>query len=313
MPQSKLKAFFYSLLPKLLVILIGIGFYLLASYCLEGDLKGLVMGIAGGLISIPLVFISYEIWQKKSQKKLNLSVYEFAERKVQTSISAVHSKLELLIQGAFIYFDKGGILIDDSDIENIWIESYQHEQDIDDDLYDDSLLSFERINVFESLTDARYLKFQLSELTLTEELARLEKLLANAFIMERLEDEQVRAIIFLIETISLLEAFFNNHEYVFCRTSINLHGFSIEEMSEQPSLSVLVFREEPTGEPDMLDVKPSHFTEVSSSPLPAYVVNPDYYGILSDLVFDVIDAINQWKTVSNPIFIDYENAQISVL
>lgn len=313
MPQSKLKAFFYSLLPKLLVILIGIGFYLLASYCLEGDLKGLVMGIASGLISIPLVFISYEIWQKKSQKKLNLSVYEFAERKVQASISAVHSKLELLIQGAFIYFDKGGILIDDSDIENIRIESYQHEHDIDDDLYDDSLLSFERINVFESLTDARYLKFQLSELTLTEELARLEKLLANAFIMERLEDEQVRAIIFLIETISLLEAFFNNHEYVFCRTSINLHGFSIEEMSEQPSLSVLVFREEPTGEPDMLDVKPSHFTEVSSSPLPAYVVNPDYYGILSDLVFDVIDAINQWKSVSNSVFIDYENAQISRL
>lgn len=311
MPQSKLKTFFYSLLPKLLVILIGIGFYLLASYGLQGDLKGLVIGIAGGLIAIPLVFISYEIWQKKSQKKLNLTVYDFAERKVQKSISAVRSKLELLVEGAFAYFEKGSILIDDSDIENIRIEQYQHDED--SGVYDESLLNFERINVFENLTDARYLKFQLSELSLAEELTRLEKLLANAFIMQRLEDEQVRAIIFLIETISLLEAFFDNHEHVFCSTSISLHGFSIEVINKEPPLSALVFRDKPNDEPVMLDVKPSHCTELSNSPLPAYVVNPDYYGILSDLVFDVIDAINQWKTVSNPVFIDYENAQISVL
>lgn len=311
MTQSKLKTFFYNLLPKLLVIFIGIGFYLLASYGLEGDPKGLVMGIAGGLISIPLVFISYEIWQKKSQKKLNLTVYDFAERKVQKSISAVRTKLELLVEGAFAYFEKDSILIDDSDIENIKIEQYQHDED--SDVYDDSLLNFERINVFDNLTDARYLKFQLSELSLVEELTRLEELLANAFIMQRLEDEQVRAIIFLIETISLLEAFFNSHDYVFCRTGINLHGFSIEEINEEPPLSALVFREKPTNEPAMLDVKPSHYTEVSESPLPAYVVNPDYYNVLSDLLFDVIDAINQWKSVSNPVFIDYENAQVSVL
>jgi len=167
-----------------LVILTGVGFYLLANYGLEGDFKGLVMGIAGGLISIPLVFISYEIWQKKSQKKLNLTVYDFAERKVQKSISAVRTKLELLVEGAFSYFEKGSILIDDSDIENIRIKQYQHDEDSDD--YDDSLLNFERVNVFENLTDARYLKFQLSELSLAEELARLEELLANAFIMQRL-------------------------------------------------------------------------------------------------------------------------------
>lgn len=308
MIRSKVKAFFHGLWPKLLVIGAGVVLYLLASYYLSGDTKGLVIGIAGGLISIPLVFISYEIWQKKSHRKLNKSVYEFAERKVQASIMAVSSKLELLIDGAFTYFEKGSILIDDSDIENVRIKQYQH-----DEFYDDSLLSFERINVFENLTDARYLEFQITDLSLTEELERLEKLLANSFIMQRLEDEQVRAIIFLIETISMLEAFFNNHEYVFCKTSINLHGFSIEKFNEQPLLSALVFREKSADEPVMLDVKPAHMTELSESPLPAYVINPDYYGILSDLVFEVIDAINQWKAVSDPVFIDYENAQIKVL
>lgn len=308
MTGSKVKAFLHNLWPKLLVMVAGVASYLLASYCLSGDLKSLVMGVAGSLISIPLVFISYEIWQKRSHRKLNKSVYEFAERKVQASIMAVNSKLELLIDGAFTYFEKGSILIDDSDIENIRIKQYQH-----DDFYDDSLLSFERINVFENLTDARYLEFQITDLSLTEELEGLEKLLANSFIMQRLEDEQVRAIIFLIKTISMLEAFFNNHEYVFCKTSINLHGFSIEKFNEQPLLSALVFREKSAGEPVMLDVKPAHMTELSESPLPAYVINPDYYGILSDLVFDVIDAINQWKVVSDPVFMDYENAQIKSL
>lgn len=307
MIRSKVKAFFHGLWPKLLVIGAGVTLYLLASYCLSGDLKSLVMGVAGSLISIPLVFISYEIWQKKSHRKLNKSVYEFAERKVQASIMAVSSKLELLIGGAFTYFEKGSILIDDSDIENIRIKQYQH-----DDFYDDSLLSFERINVFENLTDARYLEFQITDLSLTEELEGLEKLLANSFIMQRLEDEQVRAIIFLIKTISMLEAFFNNHEYVFCKTSINLHGFSIEKFNEQPLLSALVFREKSADEPVMLDVKPAHMTELSESPLPAYVINEDYYGVLSDLVFEVIDAINQWKAVSDPVFVDYENAQIRI-
>ena len=63
----------------------------------------------------------------------------------------------------------------------------------------------------------------------------------------------------------------------------------------------------------VLDVKPAHMTELSESPLPAYVINEDYYGALSDLVFSVVDAINQWKTVPDPFFIDYENAQISTL
>lgn len=313
MSKLKLKALFHNLWPKLIVMLFGLGVYGLASCFLEDDLKNLVTGIAGGLISIPLVFISYEVWQQKSHRKLNTSVYEFVERKVQVSISAACVKLELLIDGVFAYFEKDNILIDDSDIENIKIKYYQHDELTRIELEEDNLLSFERANVFESLTDARYLEFQLTELSLTEELEQLENLLANAFIMQRLEDEQVRALIYLIETISMLEVFFNNHQYVFCKTNIKLHGFSIEKMSEPPHLNALVFREKATDEPAMLDIKPAYLTQVSRSPLAAYVINPDYYNILSDLIFDVIEAINQWKTVADPVFIDYENGQINIL
>lgn len=315
MNTPKLKTFFHNLWPKLLVITAGVSLFLLASELLKDDIKSLVIGIAGGLISIPLVFISYEVWQKKSQKKLNLSVYEFAERKVQTSIAAVKTKLELLMEGAFGYFEKGSILIDDADIENIRIKFHQqqHEDTEENFQNDDDLLSFEYASIFENLTDARYLEFQLSELSLAGELEHLQSLLANAFIMQRLEDEQVRAIIYLIETISQLVAFFNHHADVFCRTSINLHGFNIGVFSEQPAISALLFTENEAEEPALLDVKPAPQAAVKASPLPAYVINPDYYNILSDLIFDVINAINNWKSVFNPVFIDYENAQITVL
>lgn len=56
---------------------------------LHGDFRGLIISVGGGLISIPLVFIFYEIWQEKSHRKLNESVYEFAENQMRVSIHAV--------------------------------------------------------------------------------------------------------------------------------------------------------------------------------------------------------------------------------
>ena len=96
MSLSKLKTIFHNLWPKLLVIAAGVSLFLLASELLEDDLKSLVIGIGGSLISIPLVFISYEVWQKKSHRKINESVYEYAERKMPPPHPAVN-KLKLQV------------------------------------------------------------------------------------------------------------------------------------------------------------------------------------------------------------------------
>lgn len=101
---------------------------------------------------------------------------------------------------------------------------------------------------------------------------------------------------------------------MFCKASINLHGFSVKPFSEQPSLSALFFTDNAKDtEPALLDIRPKGKFDTQKSPLPAYVINPDYYSVLSDLVSDITDAINKSKGVFNPVFIDYDNAQITVL
>ena len=310
MPQSKLKTTIHNLWPKLLVIVAGFGLYGLAVNWLQDDFKGLVISIGGGLISIPLAFIFYEIWQEKSHRKLNDSVYEFAENQMRVSIKAVKSKLELFIGGAFAYFENDNFLIDDEDIENVRI--YLQEDGADSTAPEvDDLLSFERENILESLVHGRYLAFQLTDLSLAEELHRLEGLLSNAFIMERLEDRQVRAIIHLIEVVKMLEAFLALHHDVFLKSSVRLHGFHTEIVQED--LCALIFKDPDTDKAVTLDIKPAHDTEPSDTPLIAYVVNPDYYTTLSDLIYDVVEGVNGWKTVSDPVYVDFRSGEIGCL
>lgn len=310
MPQSKLKNTIHNLWPKLLVIVAGFGIYGLAATWLRGDFKSLVIGIGGGLVSIPLAFIFYEIWQEKSHRKLNNSVYEFAENQMRVSIKAVKTKLELLAGGAFAYFESGRFLVDDEDIENLKIYVPESDNDsVESDI--DNLLDFERVSIFEFLVDGRYLAFQLTDLSLGDELNRLEGLLSNAFIMERLNDSQVRAIISLIEVVKMLEAFLDLHHDVFLKSSVKLHGFRTEIVQED--LCALIFDNPGTDESVMLDVKPVLDMQTSAEPLNAYVVNPDYYAVLSDLIYDVVEGINGWKSVSDPIYMDHEAGRIGAL
>jgi len=102
------------LLPKLLVVLVGIGLYYLVTNYLEGDLKSLLIGISSTLISIPFIFIFYEIWQEKAHRKLNSSAYEFAQNQMTVNIASIKEKLEIFIHGAFCYFDRPGYVVNDS-------------------------------------------------------------------------------------------------------------------------------------------------------------------------------------------------------
>lgn len=159
--------------------------------------------------------------------------------------------------------------------------------------------------------DGRYLAFQLTDLSLCDELCQVEGVLSNAFIMERLSDRQVRAIIQLIEAVKMLESFLSLHPDVFLPSSIKLHGFRTQ--TSQDGLSALVFDDPHTGEAVTLDIKPTRDAQPSAEALNAYVVNPDYHAVLSDLVYDVVDGINGWRSVSDPAYVDFERGRVEVM
>ena len=308
---ARLVRSFLKLLPKLLVVLVGIGLYCLVTIYLEGDLKSLMVGISSTLISIPFIFIFYEIWQEKAHRKLNASAYEFAQNQMTANIAAIKEKLEVFTQGAFCYFDRPGHVINDDDIENVWIETLGAESFDDVDQWKDDLLDFELANTFEAIVDARYLGFQLGDLSVEEESNDLQELLGNSFIMERLDDDKTRVIIHLVQTVKMLQSFLSLHHDVFVPSSIRIHGLKIKQHAS--GVAELVFT--PSGssvsEPEILDINLANPAMSQEDLLAVFVVNPDYYTVLTDHINDVIEAMRQWRKSSDPIYLDYDAGRVS--
>lgn len=308
---SRLARSSLKLLPKLLVVLVGIGLYFLITTYLEGDLKSLLVGISSTLISIPFIFIFYEIWQEKAHRKLNSSAYEFAQNQMTANIASIKEKLETFTQGAFCYFDRPGYVVNDDDIENIRIETLDAELLADVDEWEDDLLDFELANTFEAIVDARYLGFQLRDLSVEEESNDFQALLVNSFIMDRLDDDKTRVIIHLVQTVKMLQSFLSLHHDVFVRSSIRIHGLQIDKDSTGLAALVLNPEDDSETETEVLDIALVDPGQKHEELLKVFVVNPDYYTVLSDHINDVIEAMRQWKMSADPVYLDYEAGRVS--
>jgi len=303
---------FLKLFPKLLVVLVGIGLYCLVTIYLEGDLKSLLVGISSTLISIPFIFIFYEIWQEKAHRKLNSSAYEFAQNQMTVNIASIKEKLEIFIHGAFCYFDRPGHVVNDDDIENIRIETLDAELLSGVDEWDDDLLDFELANTFEAIADARYLGFQLRDLSVEVESSDLQALLVNSFIMNRLDDDKTRVIIHLVQAVKMIQSFLSLHHDVFVRSSIRIHGLHINECTTGLAALVLDPEDDLEKKSKVLDIALVGPDQKHEELLKVFVVNPDYYTILSDHINDVIEAMRQWRRIADPVYLDYEAGRISI-
>lgn len=309
-----LKLLILKLWPKLLVVLVGVGLYWLVTTYLEGDLKALFIGISSTLISIPFIIIFYEIWREETHRKLNESAYDFAQNQMMVSIGAIKSKLDELIKGAFIYLDQTAYVIDDEDIENIRFNKRSDDFPGYDDEWDDDLLSFELANIFEAITDARYLGYQLRDINIEGESSDLQALLANSFIMDRVDDNKTRIIINLVKSVKMLHSFLELHHDVFVRSSIRIHGLELQNMDA--GIIALVYAPEDSPaeeEAQVFDINVFDPALSQENLLSVYVVNPDYYAVLSDHINDVLDWIRQWKLHADSIYIDYEGGRIAHL
>lgn len=70
-----MKTFFLRLLPYLIALIIGVSLYILAdNHIKDESLNGLMMSIAGGLLSVPMIFICYEIVKQRCEKAVKESI-----------------------------------------------------------------------------------------------------------------------------------------------------------------------------------------------------------------------------------------------
>ena len=326
--KNTIKTFFLKIWSKLIVTILGILLYFLAIRLSE-DIKGLLINIAASLISIPIIFIAYELWDEKTHRALNESVYSYVENEMSQAMLEIRKTMEMLTRGYTVYFDYGDIVIDDSDYENQILkmnnfakvhfdedgEPYQLEyiDELEEDIFD--IYELEKDTVVPFMSEVRYLGYQIFDIDLENIIKDLNVLLNNSFIMEKMNDKENLIIIHLLESIKMLNCFVSyNKENLFLRSSINMQGFKYETeiinyspMEKIKLYSLYYSEEEYIKEENAVDNKEYYeqllerkvFIDAPEDKLlSVYVVNPDYYIILGDLITEVISCIKEWRTTS---------------
>jgi hypothetical protein len=329
--KNKLTTTSIKLYPKLLVIMVGLVVFLVADSYLVGNIQSLAINISAALISIPIIFIVYEIWHEKSQKKLNESVYSYAQNEMSVALQEIKEQMRFFIDGAFVYFEDGDIVVHD-DIEKLKLklkmnenakilytedgEAYQKKYQLEnfEDTEETDIYSFEKDTIVEVIHDARYLSYQLIDLEVHTNLQKLESLLNNSFIMERLDDEKTQIIVHLVEAMKMLESFLQNHDDLFLRTSIRIEGFDIKVEDENIyNLFYVEKDKKTTSYEQQLDSKLLMDSFDKKDLLNVYIVNPDYYIIFGDLVQEVLSCVKDWIDSGDGVFVDYSTARIGVM
>lgn len=308
------KLYSIKILPKLIIVFVGFGLFFISDIYLKDNIQGLFINISATLISIPIVFIVYEIWQEKTHRKLNESVYSFAKNEMTQNLLKIKEQMKFFMEGAFVYFGNNDIVIDDEDIGNIKLTMREKNQieNIDEEEFEnneDDIYSFEKDTIVPLIYDNRYLYFQILDLDISYLVEDMEKVLNNSFIMERLDDEKTQIIVHLIEALKMLDSFINLHDDLFLKTDIKIDNMEIEKIDK--NIYQLVYKEKDYKQ--ILEIKEIfHKTKVDKLSK-VYIINPDYCAIFGDLVHEVLDCIKNWIDSGESIFVDYATAKIGKL
>ncbi len=150
---------------------------------LKEDYKGLLINISATLLAIPLLFLIYETAKAFSSRKLNKELFDYA--KIQIDREALSIVLQL-IKLVYPYIKQ------DKSQHGVQTFLNQSEEDIRAILNTESFLGFQ----------------VLRRWTVLE--GNLEKILENPFIIRRLKDDQVIAIIAILKSIQRLEDLHRN-------------------------------------------------------------------------------------------------------
>ena len=99
---------FFKAVPKLLVSLTGVLLYVVTvNWIGNGDLRGLLINIAASLISIPVIFLCYDIWQDRSKRRVNEFAYKKVFSMVYEHIEDIEEICKVIMNGMMCYFRCG--------------------------------------------------------------------------------------------------------------------------------------------------------------------------------------------------------------
>lgn len=104
------------LLPYIICVLTGIVIFFVERFTLNPDVQNLVINISSGLISVPFVFISYELVKNITERKLRARINTYIKYHIEKSLFG-------LLKYFYAWFyptEKNAIIITDAKLETLF-------------------------------------------------------------------------------------------------------------------------------------------------------------------------------------------------
>lgn len=190
----------FRIFPYFICAVAGITFFIVGKE-LNGDLKGLVHGIAGAFLSIPVLYLIYELSREFSEKKLNKELFDYAKMQIDREVLSITNQLSKVIQP----YDKH-----DFSFKGI-----------------STFLSKNKNQIKELLESSEYLGFQVFKNWSVSE-RNIHAILENPFILQRLENDQSISIVSLLKEIRAFESVQKEVKKLYEVTSNKAEGYQIQ-------------------------------------------------------------------------------------
>jgi len=177
---------FLIILPYFIITTLGLLTFKVSNNITNGSLNEFLIGISVTFISIPLLYLTYDLTKKQIDKKLKKELSEYAKMQI----------------------DKGVLSIINRIIKIIYPYDYTNfsPQKIN------KILSIDQEEIKKLVNTNKYFGFQIFKKWDIDE-KEFHDTLKNTFILKYLENEQIISIISLIKNLRLLEDIYKQKQY----------------------------------------------------------------------------------------------------
>lgn len=275
----KIRKTFLRVFPYLTSILAGLLFYLIGIR-LNENFKGLFVSISATFLAIPFIYLFYQVAQKFSKKKLNKEISDYAKMQIDREILSIINQLSKVVYP---------LEERDRTLKGI-----------------DNFLSIKGGNIKENISKKEYFGFQVFKKWDVSE-SNLHEILRNPYILSKLEDEQIIAVIQLIKSIRQLEQV-QKIKDLYIKTDKTASSFKIvsgkdlnERNVEFPDRYLLL---KGLGDKKFLVLDFGDFPQYSIDKLlQIFKIADKYIDIYADAIFDLISEINNWVNLTGEEFL----------
>jgi hypothetical protein len=265
--------------PYFAAIITGGIFYSLA-ILLDEKFYDLLINISAAFFAIPLLYFFYETAKSFSHKKLNREIFDYAKMQVDRELLSILNQLQKIV-----------FTLEEKDFSNEAVNKF---------------LSCKKEDLENKLQTNRYLGFQVFKHWEISEKG-LHDLLKNPFILERMEDEQITAVIGILKSLRDIEAIQKIDE-LYIEVDEIAKGYKIQSGIEISSEN----KKFPDRQMLLKHLAKDKFVVYDFGDIPKYnlekclkyfKVNNKLTKLYAEVIFDLLKDINCWLDTTGLEFI----------